>query len=241
MDDLELLAEGGLSITEDDLAAYALRHEENAEREAWMQTEDGADARAEDIVEEGATADAAEAGAEVDGAELLQVPKSPGQQLIAFCEKCEYMSCCEIESELSQMNFGKAELSTVEPEARRPPPSWAEGSMAAEVKGLEDEEKFFDFSGRIGKLFLKVHAKGTNAHIEYNVKSDHAFKEEYRTEWQTILCTIFIIGKFIQRRRTASTPRKGSSWTLEAWWKPSAYTTTENVPSDWGRYTLRSV
>ena len=62
MDDLELLAEGGLSITEDDLAAYALRHEENAEREAWMQTEDGADARAEDLVEEGTTADAAEAG-----------------------------------------------------------------------------------------------------------------------------------------------------------------------------------
>ena len=53
MDDLELLTEGGLSITEDDLAAYALRHEENAEREAWMQTEDGADARAEDLVEEG--------------------------------------------------------------------------------------------------------------------------------------------------------------------------------------------
>ena len=76
---MELLAEGGLSISEDDLAAYALRHEENAEREAWMQTEDGADARAEDLVEEGATADAAEAGAEVDGAELLQVPKSPGQ------------------------------------------------------------------------------------------------------------------------------------------------------------------
>ena len=62
MDDLELLAEGGLSISEDDLAAYALRHEENAKREAWMQTEDGADARAEDLVEEGATADAAEAG-----------------------------------------------------------------------------------------------------------------------------------------------------------------------------------
>ena len=113
--------------------------------------------------------------------------------------------------------------------------------MAAEVKGLEDEEKLFDFSGRIGKLFLKVHAKGTHAHIEYNVKSDHAFKEEYRAEWQAILCTIFIIGKFIQRRRSASTPRKGSSWTLEAWWKPSAYTTTENVLSDWGRYTLRSV
>ena len=40
-----------------------------------------------------------------------------------------------------------------------------------------------------------MHAKGTNAHIEYNVKSDHAFKEEYRAEWQAILCTIFIIGK----------------------------------------------
>ena len=209
MDDLELLAEGGLSITEDDLAAYALRHEENAEREAWMQTEDGADARAEDLVEEGATADAAEAGAEVDGAELLQVPKSPGQQLIAFCEKCEYMPCSEIESELSQMNFGKAELNTVEPEARRPPPSWADGSMAAEVKGLEDEEKLFDFSGRIGKLFLKVHAKGTNAHIEYNVKSDHAFKEEYRAEWQAILCTIFIVGKIHTKTQIRVDSTKG--------------------------------
>ena len=49
--------------------------------------------------------------------------------------------------------------------------------------------------GAIGKVFSKVHAKGTVAHEVYNADKSYASKDAYKTEWMELFLKELTIGK----------------------------------------------
>ena len=138
---------------------------------------------------------------EIDAqASIGPVHQTPAARVKEFMNECAGMSCEQIEERLRSLEFG-AGIDMNKPKAIRSNLERVHDldmpvmNMAADARKHLEEATVFDSDGAIGKVFSKVHAKGTVAHEVYNANRDYASKDKYKTEWLDLFLKELTIGK----------------------------------------------